>query len=94
MRVISVDLLLQSMTCRVCEDVHEIPRKLMRDQHELLLMQDTVEFDHRECRENERDPRMARLHREFRKRCENEQKKKQQPSRFVSRPRCNGRVNA
>ena len=93
MRVISVDLLLQSMTCRVCEDVHDIPRKLTRDQHELLLMQDTVEFDHRECRENERDPRRpgcivssasaARV-----------SKKKQQPSRFVSRPRCNGRVNA
>ena len=64
---IATDLDLQVMTCRVCGEHAEISRKLLRDQHALLEAQDDFAADHRECKQYEAQPHMARLSRQFRK---------------------------
>lgn len=72
---ITADLHTQVMTCRVCGAQHEIPRKLLRDQHKLMLLVDDVAADHRECAARPEHPHLARLSREFRKRLEREQQR-------------------
>lgn len=74
-KTITADLFTQAMTCRVCGEQSEIPRKLLRDQHKLMILVDEVSLDHRECAENPTNPDLARLSREFRKRVEREQRK-------------------
>lgn len=74
-KTITADLFSQVMTCCVCGAESEIPRKLLRDQHELMILVDEVAVDHRECAANPDNPALARLSREFRKRIEREERK-------------------
>ena len=64
---ITADLHSQVMTCRICGETAEIPRKLLRDQHGLMEATDDFAADHRECKQYEAQPDMARLARRFRK---------------------------
>lgn len=70
--MIVTDLQLQAMHCSVCQEFYEIPRRLLRDQHELLVMADALKIDHRECDENPTNPTLAAANRTFRKRVERE----------------------
>lgn len=70
--MIVTDLQMQAMHCNVCQECYEIPRRLLRDQHALLVMAEELKHDHRECSENPTNPTLAAASREFRKRVERE----------------------
>ena len=71
---ITTDLHTQVMTCCVCGESAEIPRKLLRDQHALLEKVDNMGAEHRECRDYRAHPHMARLSRQFRKGIQREER--------------------
>lgn len=68
--MIVTDLSEQTMTCDVCREVYELPRRLLRDQHALLEMQDDTSHDHRECAARPDNPALAIMSRLFRKQIE------------------------
>ena len=90
---ITTNLAQQFLHCRVCHEVHEIPRKVLRDPEQVLNMLEDVIHDHRECAANPTNPHMAKLEREYRKRVERELRN--QADREVNhsslRKRCSGR---
>ena len=81
---VTVDLHTQVMTCRICREQAEIPRKLLRDQHALIEAVDEFQHDHRECNEHRAHPEMARLARQFRKGIQREERKVQHPARVLA----------
>ncbi len=89
---IQTHLVEQYLRCRVCTEVKEIPRKLLRDQDALLMMVEDVIHDHRECAANVENPKLAILQRGFRKRLEHEEKRDRERAAKADRPRrCSGR---
>ena len=70
--MIVTDLHQQTMRCTTCGDVHEIPRRVLRDPEQVLNLQEDVERDHRECVQYS-DVRLAINARAVRKALEKEQ---------------------
>lgn len=70
--MILTNLDLQAIGCTVCQEIIEIPRRLMRDQHGLLEMVDEIKHDHRECTADPDNPKLAAANRAFRKAIERE----------------------
>lgn len=70
--MIVTNLQLQAMHCDVCNECYEIPRRMMRDQHALLMMSESLKHDHRECAANPANPTLAAASRIFRKRVQRE----------------------
>jgi hypothetical protein len=83
----------QWVGCQVCTEVHEIPRRLLRDPEQLLNFVDEVKHDHRECAANPDNPHLAKLNRDFRKRTEREARRANENHANGDRlrRRCSGR---
>lgn len=78
---ITADLHSQVMTCRICGESAEIPRKLLRDQQGLMEATDDFAADHSECKQYATQPHMARLARRFRKDLQKVQRLVNEPAR-------------
>jgi len=62
----------QLMRCTVCTEVHEIPRRVVRDPEAMLNLLEEGKQDHRECRANPDNLKLAMANRMYRKRMEQE----------------------
>jgi hypothetical protein len=70
--VITTNVHEQWIGCTVCQELYEIPRRLLRDQHDLVEMVDEIKHDHRECAADPDNPKLAAANRAFRKAVERE----------------------
>ncbi len=69
---IETNLAEQFLRCRVCTEIDEIPRRILRDPEQVLNLVEEVVHDHRECGRYADNPAMAKLQRDFRKRVDRE----------------------